>query len=87
MVHAIDRAATVTGATYAYKFSIIYFIKSKIGKDIPVTGRGGSYGCERSSLPHFLDKRLTDGGKVVSPTRRPPFTPVFFLKIPGTRFC
>jgi hypothetical protein len=26
-------------------------------------------------LPHFLDNRLTDGGKVVSPTRRPLFTP------------
>jgi hypothetical protein len=24
---------------------------------------------------HFLDNRLTDGGEVVSPTRRPPFTP------------
>jgi hypothetical protein len=29
----------------------------------------------------YLDKRLTDGGKVVSPTRRPPFTPqVSFLR-------
>jgi hypothetical protein len=27
------------------------------------------------SLPHFLDNPLTDGGEVVSPTRRPPFTP------------
>jgi uncharacterized protein (DUF927 family) len=26
-------------------------------------------------LPNFLDKRLTDGGKVVSPTCRPIFTP------------
>jgi hypothetical protein len=25
-------------------------------------------------VPHFLDNRLTDGGKVVSLTRRPPFT-------------
>jgi hypothetical protein len=30
------------------------------------------------------DIRLTDGGKVVSPTRRPLFTP---RKIPGTHFC
>jgi hypothetical protein len=36
--------------------------------------------CERSRLPHFLDKQLTDGGKVVSPTRWP-FTPqVSFLR-------
>jgi hypothetical protein len=25
-------------------------------------------------FPHFLDNRLTDGGEVVSLTRRPPFT-------------
>jgi hypothetical protein len=31
--------------------------------------------CETSRLPHYLDKRLTDGGKVVSPTRQP--TPGF----------
>jgi hypothetical protein len=30
---------------------------------------------ERSRLPHFLDNRLTDGGNVVSLTRRPPLTP------------
>jgi hypothetical protein len=41
------------------------------GKAIPVTGREGSQGCETSRLPHFL----TDGGKIVSLTRRPPFTP------------
>jgi hypothetical protein len=27
-------------------------------------------GCETSRIPHFLDNRLTDGGEVVSPTRR-----------------
>jgi hypothetical protein len=31
-----------------------------------------------------LDSRLTDGGKVVSLTRRPPFTP---RNIPGSHFC
>jgi hypothetical protein len=38
----------------------------KKGKAIPVTGRGGPQGCEMSSLPHFLESRLTDGGEVVS---------------------
>jgi hypothetical protein len=28
-----------------------------------------------SRLSHFLDSQLTDGGEVVSLTRRPPFTP------------
>jgi hypothetical protein len=40
-----------------------------VTKAIPVTGREGPYGCEKSRFPHFLDNRLTDGGKVVSPTR------------------
>jgi hypothetical protein len=25
------------------------------GKDIPVTGHGGPYGCERLRLPHYLE--------------------------------
>jgi hypothetical protein len=54
------------------------------GKAIPVTGRGGPYGCETSRLPHILDSRLTDGGEDVSLTSRPPFTP---RKIPGSHFC
>jgi hypothetical protein len=49
--------------------------KGKKGKAIPVTGRGGPQGCETSRLPHYLNSRLTDGGKVVSLMRRPPFTP------------
>jgi hypothetical protein len=50
---------------------------SKVSKDIPVTGHGGPQGCERLRLPHYLDKQLTDGGKVVSPTCPP------HLKKPG----
>jgi hypothetical protein len=42
-----------------------------------------------TALPNAIthakkDSRLTDGGEVVSPTRRQPFTP---RKIPGTHFC
>jgi hypothetical protein len=37
-----------------------------------------------SRLPHFLDNRLTDGGEVVSLTRRSPFKP---RKSPATPFC
>jgi hypothetical protein len=43
------------------------------GKAIPVTGHGGPYGCETLRFPHFLHNH--NGGKVVSPTHRPPFTP------------
>jgi hypothetical protein len=42
------------------------------GKVIPV-----------QAVEEFSDIRLIDGGKVVSPTRRPLFTP---RKIPGTHF-
>jgi hypothetical protein len=40
-------------------------------KAIPVTGRGGLWGCKTLRIPHCIDNRLTDGGKVVSPTHRP----------------
>jgi hypothetical protein len=53
------------------------------GKGIPVTGREGPKGCEKSRLPHYLNNRLADGG-VVNLKRRPLFTP---RKIPGTHFC
>jgi hypothetical protein len=53
--------------------------RGKKGTDIHVTGHGGTYGCERLRLPHYLDKWLLDGGKVVSPTRRPHFIPRFFF--------
>jgi hypothetical protein len=32
----------------------IIIVKKKKGKAIPVTGRGGPWGCEKSRLPHFL---------------------------------
>jgi hypothetical protein len=66
------------------KNSLKIFWKVKNGKAIPVTGRGGPNGCEKSRLPHFLDDRLRDGAEVVSLTRRPPFA---LRKISGTHFC
>jgi hypothetical protein len=41
-----------------------------MGKAIPVTGLGGLSGCEMLRIPHCLDNRLRDGGKV-NPTHRP----------------
>jgi hypothetical protein len=37
-------------------------------KAIPITGRGGLWGCEMLRIPHCLDYRLRDGSKFVSPT-------------------
>jgi hypothetical protein len=61
-----------------YVFSKFAYKKQEA---IPITDRGGPLGCETSRLPYFLDSRLIDGSKVVSPTRRPLFTP---RNIPGT---
>jgi hypothetical protein len=65
-----------------WNIEILELRKAK-SKAIPVTGCGGPKGCETLRLPHFLDNRLTDGGEVVSRTRRLPFTP---RKIPVTHF-
>jgi hypothetical protein len=58
-----------------------YVIKNTV---ILVTGRGDLDFMIRRGSHIFLDTWLTDGGEVVSLTRRPPFTP---RKIPGTHFC
>jgi hypothetical protein len=51
---------------------VIFLNTCKIkGKAIRVTDRGGPQGFEMSRFPHFLDSGLTDGGEVVSLTRRP----------------
>jgi hypothetical protein len=39
-------------------------------------------------IPHRLDNRLTDDGKVVSPTRRPRSTPQkHYFSASRTHFC
>jgi hypothetical protein len=83
----------VLSGGYTYRFFWVELItltlffgpvSSRTLTRIAVTGRGGPEHCEMLRFPHFLDIRLTDGDKVVSPTRRPPFTP---KNIPGTHFC
>jgi hypothetical protein len=54
-------------------------------KAVPVTDREGTYYCETSRLPHFLDTRLTDVDEVVSLTRRSPFTPGRFVVLISVR--
>jgi hypothetical protein len=60
-IPAFERAKTVHALDRA---------ATVIGTDkaYPVTDCGGP--CETLRLPHFLDNRLTDGGEVVSLTRR-----------------
>jgi hypothetical protein len=40
-------------------------------KGICITGREGIWGCELLRIPHCLDNRFTDGGKIISLTHRP----------------
>jgi hypothetical protein len=54
---------------------------------IPVTGRGGLWGCEMLGIPHCLDNRPTDGDKVVSPTHRLRSSPQkHYFSASGTHF-
>jgi hypothetical protein len=72
-VHGLDRAATMTGFLEFNDLSLWTVSNREEGEAIPVTGHGGPEGCETSRLPHYLDNRLTDGGKVVSrPLPHPP---------------
>jgi hypothetical protein len=72
-----------------YNEMLMWILDHKVkGKAIPVTGHGGPEGCETSRLPHFLENWLTDGGKVVSLTRRPAGRPAALTlrKFPGSHF-
>jgi hypothetical protein len=67
--------------SHPFQFIIHYhqiMVKVK-GKDIFVTGHGSPQGCERLRLPHYLYKRLIDGGKVVSVRAGRTLPPGFFF--------
>jgi hypothetical protein len=61
-------------STTLHGFTFHNTVKGK-GKAIPVTGHEGPFGCKMPRFLHFLYNRLTDGSKIVSLTRRSPFTP------------
>jgi hypothetical protein len=57
-------------------------------KAIPVTGRGSLWGCHMIRVPYYLNIRLTDGGKVVSPTHWPRSIPQkYYSSASDTHFC
>jgi hypothetical protein len=64
-------------------------VRLKKSKAIPITGCGWLHACEMLRIPHCLDNRLTDGGKVVSPMYQPHFTPQkhYYFSVSGTHFC
>jgi hypothetical protein len=56
-------------------------VKHELGRILNEVVRGGLEGCKMLRIPNCLDNRLTDVGKIVSPTHRPRSTPqetVFF---------
>jgi hypothetical protein len=62
--------------------------KNMKSKAMHVASHGGPWDCEMLRIPHCLDNWLTDGGKVVSPTRRPHFThQKHYFSASGTQFC
>jgi hypothetical protein len=67
----------------SYKNCILWIHMNGKGKVVPVQAVE-ALGFAKVEAPTFSDIRLTVGGEVVSPTRRPLFTP---RKIPGARFC
>jgi hypothetical protein len=66
------------------QYLVSYFLFKKL---LPVTDRGDLQGCEMLRIPHCIDSRLTDGGKVVSLTRRPRSTSQKHFSTSGTHFC
>jgi hypothetical protein len=54
-------------------------------KNYPCNRPWRPMGCEMSRIPHFLDNRLTDVGKVASLTALS--TLYYPRKISGTHFC
>jgi len=66
-------------------FRVVTIVKyiSKKGKAIPLQAWTGPEGSRRMRLLDFK-AMAREGGKVVSPTHRPPLPP---RNIPGTHFC
>jgi len=54
------------------------------GKAIPLQAWRGPEGSSRLRFPQISRQSAQKGGKVVSPTHRPPLPPG---NIPGTHFC
>jgi hypothetical protein len=59
-------------------------VKVKVKVKLSLYRQWRSLGLREVEALTFSDIRFIDDGKVVSPTRRPLFTP---RKIPGTHFC
>ena len=77
----VPSGATFQASQYTiYIYIYIYIYK---GKAVPLQAWSGQEGSRRLRFPDFMTT-AEDGGKVVSLTHRPPFSPG---NTPGTHFC
>jgi hypothetical protein len=79
----VDTLYILTGTCYIVTLLYHYHkVKGKVKFSLYRPWR--PLGLREVEAHTFSDIRLIDGGKIVSTTRRPLFTP---RKIPGTHFC
>jgi hypothetical protein len=69
-------------ASYSYKVVELWFCVLQ-DKAVPLTGLVRPWGFQEVQAPRISRQSAHEGGKVVSPTHRPPLPPVI---IPGTHF-
>jgi hypothetical protein len=79
--HSVDISSSVLRSlNCSHNRNLFSLIEEQAkSKAIPVRSHEGPYGCVTLRFPHFLENRLTDGGDVVSLSRRPRFTPLLVL--------
>jgi len=74
-----------TACSWSYQLQTCHFLydsrKGK-GKAVPLQAWNGPEGSRKLRFPDYMTTQ--DGGKVVSPTHRPPLAPG---NAPGTHFC
>jgi hypothetical protein len=70
-------------AIFRFRAEFSVPIEGQKVKVVPVTCREIPQDCDKLRLLHYVDNRLTDGGEIVSLTRRPTFIPRNLL---GTHF-
>ena len=68
---------------YIYILYDCLIINKGKGKAVPLQAWSGPEGSGKLNFPNYMTT-AQDGGKVVSPTHRPPLTPG---NAPGTHFC
>jgi hypothetical protein len=95
-LYLIAGSATIATISHLQCMSDVPFFQQKIiiificikSKAIPLTGLGGLEGCEMVRIPHYIDNRLTDGGKDVSPTHPQHSTPQkrYYFLLSSTHF-